>query len=82
MKTNNHTQATARPPSITKAMSRIFLTIAISKQLNAVPYLRHKPWQLLWEATVPTVRLAGQTEMEILSIRKEPMLSGFSYSKC
>ena len=34
-------------PSITKAASRLFHRIAISKQLNAVPYLRHKPWQLL-----------------------------------
>ena len=31
-------------PSITKAASRLFLSNAISKQLNAAPYPRHKPW--------------------------------------
>ena len=36
-------------PSITKAAGRLFLSIAISNQLNAAPYLRHKPWQLLRE---------------------------------
>ena len=45
--TDNHTQATVDHPSITKAAGRLFLSIIISKQLNAVPYLRHKPWQLL-----------------------------------
>ena len=39
-------------PSITKAVG-IFLSMVLSKQLNAAPYLRHKPWQLLWEETVP-----------------------------
>ena len=34
-------------------MGRLFLSIAISKQLNAVPLLRHEPWQLLWEEIVP-----------------------------
>ena len=28
------------------------LRVAISKQVNAAPYLRHKPWQLQWEETV------------------------------
>ena len=32
--------------SITKAAGRLFLSIVISKQLNAARYLRHKPWQL------------------------------------
>jgi len=39
----------------TKAASRLFLSTAISNQLNAAPYLRHKPWQLLREETVPAV---------------------------
>ena len=46
-------------PSITKAVGRLFHSIAISSQLNAAPYLRHKPWQLLVhvlrEETVPAV---------------------------
>ena len=44
-------------PSITKAAGRLFLSIAISKQLNAAPYLQHKPWQLLpAEKSMPAVR--------------------------
>ena len=41
-----------------KAASRVYLSIGISKQLNAALYLWHKPWQLLavWEKTVPAVR--------------------------
>ena len=31
------------------------ITLVISKQLNAAPYLRHKPRQLLREETVPAV---------------------------
>ena len=31
-------------PRVTKAASRLFLSIAISNQLNVVPYLQHKPW--------------------------------------
>ena len=27
------------------AVGRLFLSIVISEQLNAAPYLRHKPWQ-------------------------------------
>ena len=42
-------------PSITKVAGRLFLSIVISKQLNAAPYLRHKPRQLLREETVPAV---------------------------
>ena len=46
-------------PSITKAVGRLFHSRAISSQLNAAPYLRHKPWQLLVhvlrEETVPAV---------------------------
>ena len=46
-------------PSITKAVGRLFLSIAISSQLNPAPYLRQKPWQLLAhvlrEETVPAV---------------------------
>ena len=38
-----------------KAVGRLFLSIAMSKQLNAVPYLWHKPWELLREETVPAV---------------------------
>ena len=45
--TDNRTQATVDHPSITKAAGRLFLGIVISKQLNAAPYLRHKPWQPL-----------------------------------
>ena len=45
--------------SITKAVGRLFHSIAISSQLNAAPYLRHKPLQLLVhvlrEETVPAV---------------------------
>ena len=37
--------------SITKAVSRLFLSIAISKQLNAASYLLYKPWPLLWKKT-------------------------------
>ena len=54
MKTDNRTaQATAvhDHPSITKAAGRLFLSIVISKQLNAAPYLRHKSQQLLREET-------------------------------
>ena len=36
-------------------MGRLFLSIAISNQLNAAPYLQHKPWQILLEETVPAV---------------------------
>ena len=45
MKTDNCTQATVDHPSITKAAGRLFLSTVISKQLNAAPYLRHKPLQ-------------------------------------
>ena len=34
---------------------RRFLVPLLSKQLNAGPYLRHNPWQLLREETVPAV---------------------------
>ena len=34
-------------PSITKAASRLFHSIGISKHVNAAPYLQHKPCQLL-----------------------------------
>ena len=39
-------------------MSRLFFSVAISKQLNAVPYLRgvHKPCPLLREETVSAMR--------------------------
>ena len=37
---------TDKRTSVTKAVSRLFLSMAISKQLNAAPYLRHRPWQL------------------------------------
>ena len=47
MKTDNCTQATVDHPRITKAAGRLFLSIVISKQLNAEPNLWHKPWQLL-----------------------------------
>ena len=43
------------PISITKAASRLFLNIAISKQLNPAPHLRHKLWPLLQKETVPAV---------------------------
>ena len=43
-------------PSITKAESRLFLSIATNNELNAALYLRHKPWQLRdREDTVPAV---------------------------
>ena len=46
-------------PSITKAVGRLFLSIAISSQLNPAPYLQHKPWQqlahVLREETMPAV---------------------------
>ena len=32
-----------------------YIPLVISKQLNAAPYLRHKPRQLLQEETVPAV---------------------------
>ena len=39
--------------AILKLQVRLFLSIAISKHLNAAPYLQHKSWQLLREETVP-----------------------------
>ena len=45
--TDNRTQTTVDHLSITKAVGRLFLSVVVSKQLNAVPYLQHKPWQLL-----------------------------------
>ena len=42
-------------PSISKAVSRVILSIAISKQPNAAPNLLHKPWQLLQEEIVLAV---------------------------
>ena len=40
-----------------KAVARLFHSTAISSQLNAAPYLWHKPWQLLAlrEETVPAM---------------------------
>ena len=44
-------------PRVTKAAGKLFLSIVISNQLNVVPYLQHKPWQLLLrEETMPAVR--------------------------
>ena len=46
-------------PRITKGVARLFLSIAISSQLNPAPYLQHKPWQqlahVLREETMPAV---------------------------
>ena len=42
--------------ALTKPASRLFLSIVISKQLNAAHYLRHKLCQLLQEETVPAIR--------------------------
>ena len=61
MKTDNCAQATADHPSITKAVGRLFLSIAISSQLNAAPYLRHKPCQLLAHVLREETSLAGET---------------------
>ena len=41
--------------AFTKPVSRLFLSIAISKQLNAAHYRWHKLCQLLREETVPAV---------------------------
>ena len=60
LKTDNRTQTSwlhDHPSVVTKAVSRrLFLSMAISKQLNAVPYLRHKPWQLIdsWQLSMAT----------------------------
>ena len=55
MRTLSYFRLDTLHPSITKAAGRLFHSIAISNQLNAAPYLRHMPWQLLREETAPAV---------------------------
>ena len=47
----------------TLAILRLWVGIAISSQLNAAPYLRHKPWQLLIlrEETAPAAICTGHS---------------------
>ena len=55
MKTDNCLRQLTVDHRITKAAGRLFHSIAISSQLNAVPYLRHMPWQLLQQETALAV---------------------------
>ena len=71
--TTNHTQATV---SITKPVSRLFLSIAISKQVYAAPYLAVCMWLLLREEPVPAIHCAGQL---VISLTSRPMTMVFGF---
>ena len=71
--TTNHTQVTV---GITTPVSRLFLSIAISKQVYAAPYLAVRMWLLLREEPVPAIHCAGQLAISLTS-RPMTMVFGF-----